>query len=113
MMFAWVWITPITSAWIHILVAVIALTAISIFILGHRQSLGILSENCQPTKNELPPNDQINKSRGEHEPKIVIDRGKALCQMVKFKVRFQRKVKRFRERKQMEKQLSGCINENE
>ena len=113
MMFAWVWITPITSAWIHILATIIASIAIIIFISVHRQSLGISSENYQPIKNELPTNDQINKSQSEHEPKIVIDPGKALCQMVKFKVRFQRKVKRFRERKQMEKQLSGCSNEIE
>ena len=112
-MFAWVWITPITSAWIHILATIIASIAIIIFISVHRQSLGISSENYQPIKNELPTNDQINKSQSEHEPKIVIDPGKALCQMVKFKVRFQRKVKRFRERKQMEKQLSGCSNEIE
>ena len=46
---------------------------------------------------------KVNELSINEEAKIVIDPGKAFCQMVKFKMRFQRKVKRFRERKNEEK----------
>ena len=53
---------------------------------------GIFSDQPEsPNEKELSINNE--------EAKIVIDPGKAFCQMVKFKMRFQRKVKRFRERK--------------
>jgi len=64
-----------------------------------------ISDTNKEDINKNPPSSQkncIKSSRLPYQLKIVTDPGKALAQMVKFKLRFHRKVKRFRERKEME-----------
>eukprot|EP00088_Acartia_fossae_P038146 TRINITY_DN39448_c0_g1_i1.p1 TRINITY_DN39448_c0_g1~~TRINITY_DN39448_c0_g1_i1.p1 ORF type:complete len:106 (+),score=20.09 TRINITY_DN39448_c0_g1_i1:289-606(+) len=60
---------------------------------------GISSDTSSSCVEHKTMNDELPLSDAATEPKIVTDPGKALCQMVKFQVRFQRKVKRFRERR--------------
>ena len=65
---------------------------------------GISDTNYEDNINKINLLNVSTSSRLPYQPelKIVTDPGKALAQMVKFKLRFHRKVKRFRERKEME-----------
>ena len=48
----------------------------------------------------------LKKVASPSGPKVVIDHGKALCQMVKFSIRFKRKLRRLREKKRLEVESS-------
>lgn len=62
----------------------------------------ISKKNSQSSQKNLINCTKSLRLPYQPELKIVTDPGKALAQMVKFKLRFHRKVKRFRERKEME-----------
>ncbi len=106
------WLTP--KSWVMLtchlfylsILAAIMIVLVTMF--SKYKQCGISDTNNEDiiSKKNTPCSQKncIKKSRLPYQPelKIVTDPRKALAQMVKFKLRFHRKVKRFRERKEME-----------
>ncbi len=109
-LFGWLtlesWVMPTCHLFYLSILAAIMIVLVTIF--SKYKQCGISDTNKEDIiSKKNPPSSQencIKSSRLPYQPelKIVTDPGKALAQMVKFKLRFHRKVKRFRERKEME-----------
>ncbi len=104
------WVLPPCHLFYFSILAAIVIVLVTIF--SKYKQCGISDTNNEDIiSKKNPPTSQkelqsfTKSSRLPYQPpelKIVTDPGKALAQMVKFKLRFHRKVKRFRERKEME-----------
>ena len=97
---SWGW-TPCHLFYSSIFTAIILVLVTNFYKYKHG---GISDTNYEDNINKINLLNVSTSSRLAYQPelKIVTDPGKALAQMVKFKLRFHRKVKRFRERKEME-----------